>query len=534
MRFFALSLMLLAPVDIVADEPKKSDPFEETARGLVLGTYPYQSEFAMVPSLGVWNCVESPEIAQFLKQLPIALRESDSKRQETAVRFIQVYATLARRNAYECGNNMELAAQRAFAPMFRSIQSSLLRLLKSPNSKTRCYAAGALLAFNPNNAAANSVFAKAIRSNDVKLCETVCQMIGTMKLSNRAAVDTLIFALQRQEMGLRRSAAIAVSEIGTPAKSAAPALIKLLKTGRNAECRTGPFFQIAVPQRRNTAIMGLQELGPDAKAAVPVLMQMLSSVNNERKREMLVCLAKIGPSARASIPLVRTLMNNEKLKYVAGPALLGIDPQNKAALVLLNKVLAEQDKKTCKEVLTAFDDIGSKSAIFLPSLVKILANENETVRILATRFLGRMGAKAEAAIPVLEKLLTKPQESGHTFFSHGAAALALADIGGQSMPALIRVIRNPNSGGHQYAMYYALPGMGKDAKPAVKHLIDIVRDEKDPFRIFAAIALGHLGTYARDARPAISQLKKALHTKRDHENKEELLWIEWALSEIPE
>ena len=87
------------------------------------------------------------------------------------------------------------------------------------------------------------------------------------KLDIKAALPTLIAALQDSEPNVRGWSAQAIGEIGPDAKSAVPELITLLS---NPDERP-----------RNSACIGLRGIGPAAKTALPALRNSLSDPSKD-------------------------------------------------------------------------------------------------------------------------------------------------------------------------------------------------------------------------------------------------------------
>ena len=110
--------------------------------------------------------------------------------------------------------------------------------------------------------------------------------------------------------------------------------------------------------------------------------------------------------------------------------------------------------------------------------------------LLARKVLGREGIDATQDIPTLIKCL----EGDYFHFENGAAKIALVHIGQPAVPALIDALNNPNSYIAEGAAM-ALGQMGTSAKDAVPALVDTLRRKDTPLMLKprAAEALGKIG-----------------------------------------
>jgi HEAT repeat protein len=129
---------------------------------------------------------------------------------------------------------------------------------------------------------------------------------------------------------------------------------------------------------------------------------------------------------------------------------------------------------------------------FLRERVRQLRHGDVLQRQDAAFLLGRMGPRAQAAVPALIECLGDPD-------LRRPAALALGRIGPGALPALLRALRSDDAG-IRSAAARGLTGVGPAAIPG------LVRELKDPepaVRLAAADALGGMGPKASDAIPAL-------------------------------
>ncbi len=133
----------------------------------------------------------------------------------------------------------------------------------------------------------------------------------------------------------------------------------------------------------------------------------------------------------------------------------------------------------------------------IPSLIRALADSDAVVRENAAEALGRRGPEAEQAIPDLIRLL-----SDRDPYVNGKAADALSRIGKGSVPGLISALTHGETN-VRWCAAIALGKMGTGAREAVPMLADALRDSEDNVRWSAAVALGGMGTLAGEAIPAL-------------------------------
>lgn len=131
------------------------------------------------------------------------------------------------------------------------------------------------------------------------------------------------------------------------------------------------------------------------------------------------------------------------------------------------------------------------------ALVAALRSQDDQARRRAAQGLGRLGAKAKAAIPALAGAM-KDKDNRVRF----AAAHALAQVGPAGRAVLIEYLK---SGDHYQRRIAALAfyKLGPAAKDAVSALTRALKDKNYRMRSAAALALGAIGPPARSAVPVL-------------------------------
>lgn len=143
----------------------------------------------------------------------------------------------------------------------------------------------------------------------------------------------------------------------------------------------------------------------------------------------------------------------------------------------------------------------------LNSLVEAVKNDNNEVSIKAMDILSRLGQEANVAIPVLKEALMSDDEG-----IQGSALRTLGNISRpqESVPILIDALQRKSNKIRRPALI-ALGKIGSEAKEALPYIIQILEDEQESsnMRDNAARALQGFGPEARDAVPALIQALKS-------------------------
>jgi HEAT repeat protein len=540
------------------EEPKKT-PFQETADSIldscilplvVYWHFPHFTSWARFKG-GHGDAEFLTKCKTFPDELMKAVANPESVDHDSAVAFLARYAMLTRGHAARLSErNLSVAVEHALAPHTAKIREALLGSLQSKAAKSRLLAAEALLSLDVSHAKANKVLEASAASVDTELVTEICGFIWVAHLTSPQAINCLRRLLKHRDMSVRHEAASAVITLGRSARDLAPDLVAFLETGKDAEGSYSYPFAEAMPRDGNLALMALESLKDHAKPALPTILARFAKANDEDQVAMLACLAHIGHQDDACLALVRGCLRSEKskLKLAAACALLHLVPCDQEATDLLKKALA--DRATTTRVLDldqAFGGasthpavemckrFGPPSRAIAASLLPMLDDQTEDIRIHATLALGRIGPLAREAVPGLEKLLAREEDAmTHTCSSTRAAAIALAQIGGKEAAALLRVA-DSNASGACWAMLY-LPDLGDDLPPnALDVLVRALQcnDERSQTSTIALykrhqvapIALSNLGERARPVRRELERLL----------DDPEIGWIiDTALRRIPE
>ena len=205
---------------------------------------------------------------------------------------------------------------------------------------------------------------------------------------NEAVQNTILPAI-----GARR---IRPAKTAPPPEVSIPKLIRILKTGPGWQQSTG-------------AADALAEIGTEAREAVPALIEALRHQHNYVRCSAAKALGRMGPVALEAVPaLLKSLWDNDReFHYGAVEALMQIGA-TEAAVPKLGLML-KTAKSPFRRQLAAISlgKIGGKAQAAIPELVDALCDADEGVRKRAAEALGKMGPAASVTIEALQNKLER-------------------------------------------------------------------------------------------------------------------------------
>jgi len=344
------------------------------------------------------------------------------------------------------------------------------------------------------------------------------------------AVPALVdVAKTEQQPEVRREAVIALAEIGAAAKEAVPELIELVKTDED------PAIVLA-------ATFALGSIGPAAKAALPELTSALESREDFLRVVSAWAVAKLREQDEATMKrvvpiLVRGLIdrNERGVRIAAAKAIVDLRPDHAILLPELKDVISSASPEMLRDSVSAVASLGDKA---VPGLIRML--RYESVRPLAAATLAQIGSSAAPAAPALAKALP-----GSGVEAQREILLALGAIGSEAKEAVpaVKKLLDASDPQVRYGAVYALGKIGPASKPAVERLqanltsedafyrltsawaltrivpeqegvakqvtpilVEGLQHERPFVRVEAAKGLGHLGSKAEEAVPALQEL----------------------------
>jgi len=401
----------------------------------------------------------------------------------------------------------------------------LIKLVKNEaqDGGSAWQAAAALQAIGPRAHPAIAALVAALKSNNENVVVHAAGALGAIGPAAKAAVPNLQKLLDSQSALIRTHAASALGDLGPAAVDAVEDLAGLLEEHDEGV--------------RREAAEALGKIGPAAKAAVPALLGALEDDAGSVTVHAAWALSRIGPEA---VPQLLEALNNENLRQLVVAVLGDIGPAAKSAVDRLTGFLSEPDLDPDfgREVLLAFAKIGPDAKDAAPALLKILGDEENSLRPGAAYALAKMGI--EEAVPLLLKALPKvddpemrivvpvalmllnPEKAAYIklalprlidLLGHETnpvryeAAAAIARIGPRAaaaVPTLSAALEDPDAA-IRGEFLTALGAIGPDAAAALPAILKALADHEPAVRSSATYAIGQLGGAAKEAIPLLER-----------------------------
>lgn len=166
----------------------------------------------------------------------------------------------------------------------------------------------------------------------------------------------------------------------------------------------------------------------------------------------------------------------------------------------------------CKDAVRedkAERELAALGAQAVPVLVDALKSGTEGLVGRAARALRKIGEPARDAVPALVARIRASKGRSHDDAEVIEALMRIAPRRNEAVPALRAVLREPASNPSRIHAVVALGKMGTEAKEAVPDLIKMLDEDASkagPIRFHAAMALGQIGSEAKRAVPALVKL----------------------------
>jgi HEAT repeat protein len=344
---------------------------------------------------------------------------------------------------------------------------------------------------------------------DRKYAATALSEIG--RAAGDVAVSGLLNALGDSDYSVRSAAAEALYRYGPPV---VPRLLTMLTTSKDSQtlmsvaqilgrigpqsgCECVPALTNALQDvnsgvRQNAAI-ALGQFGSLAADAAPALRKLICDEDAGAREGAVKALGELGSGAReVTVPGLIDALKDPSLyvRQAAIEALRQLGTMAESAAPALAKVLIEDSYIYARQkAAAALGYVGSNApGIALHALTSALNDSDINVRLSALRALGSMGPAAAAAVPTIAELLR-----GHGSAVRIAAAASLGDMGEQAVaavPVLLGIADDPGSDATE-AIFKALGRMGPGA---VKYLVADLFGDNDGNREIIVQTLGKILT----------------------------------------
>ena len=333
--------------------------------------------------------------------------------------------------------------------------------------------------------------------------EAAALTLGSRSSDGVLAAPALKSALVDREFSVRFAAATALVNIGARGSETAAAGLPVLIEGLKQEDKA----------IRSSAAQHLRIVGKPARLALPELKRVLGDKEPEVALEAALALVEINPvEAAEAIPaLIEGLKSTNETRVAprAARALGVLGPIAKPAIPELVKGLASESphlRIAAAEAAGRIDpDCGEKAAQVLVATFK--QYKGGTFRHDAAKALILIGPPAKGALPTLLEELDKLQN--RSFFLRLEIALTVMAIDpetGKSVAAWIREHVTKDGDEIDYDLARQIRQLGTQAKPLMGELIAMLGSKKGYLRECAALALGEIGSDAKDALPRLKEL----------------------------
>jgi len=367
------------------------------------------------------------------------------------------------------------------------------------NPGVRLAAADALATLGPKAAPAVPALLKALADRVPKdkldLDEFAFAVLNAVAAVGEPAVPAVTKSLTDPNPVARFLGAYMIGEIGPPAKSAAPALEKLLAEP------TGLIVQEAA--RALVVVTGSTD------KVKGLIEGALTSADPANRLAAVVCVGRMGPAgqpfAESALRLLadpRAEVRAAALDYVAT-----LDPATaKPAVPTVAKLLSDEDADTRLQAAKVLRTLGRAAAPAAAALAKAVASDaDDGVRTAALDALASFGAAGKAALPELLKVIGDPTAPAAVRVRALAVAPSLAPADADLAKAVTRAMSD-ESQEIRGAACQVLPGLADPPADAVTKLGDLIVSEKDyAGRTLAVRAAADLGPKAAPIQDRIAK-----------------------------
>lgn len=409
----------------------------------------------------------------------------------------------------------------AFERLGAAAVPTLLRAVKSKDTKLREAAVGALARIGGAAQEALPTLRELARDKDIKLAIAASASAARISLDPKDAA-TVFLALKNEDAKIRREALRHVRELELLAVPYQTHLIALL-TDKDDFIKEQAIETIAnlgadapdaiaaladtlpPPEKWRSGLRGYgKPLGPAFRPAVPVLIKALSNGNEDIRFQACTLLGQIGPGAHYAVPDLIDLLGVTRESYRVEAileTLASIGPRATEAIPLL----ARNVKFTA--VVMCLGSIGPEAKVAIPALKKSLTDPDPLVRLAATFALARIEKDVVKYRDALVRSMLPPP-GDHAQVLILKVFDNLAPDCPELIPSAVRLFPKltPAARGDLVA---SIGKYGPAAKGVVPDLLKLMADE-DGMPQYEQIART-LGAIGPDAIAALPELRKLLN-----------------------
>jgi HEAT repeat protein len=335
---------------------------------------------------------------------------------------------------------------------------ALVKLLQDKKAvlKARVYAVGGLAALRDVPDASKAVLA-ALADGEADIRRAAAQALGRPGVKSKEMLDGLVKALQDADPGVRNAAAAGLTTLPADSKPL-PYLLKAFEADDDAVVRK--------------AAEGLARLGAPTKADVPTLKDGLKSARARTRLYCTMSLAELGPDALPALDALGAALRDvdPTMRQLALRAVRGVGPEAKSVAANVTTLLKEANPRLKLEAALTLAALKLEGKDVAQALFEAAVDKENPGMEEAAAALKKLGDWAAPAVPYLIGKLDNEE-------MRPLAVPALASIGKPAVKDLIEVLKDKDAGKRQ-AGVEALGQMGPPASQALGLILTLA--QKDP------------------------------------------------------
>ena len=297
------------------------------------------------------------------------------------------------------------------------------------------------------------------------------ELLGKIGPEARQAVPALIEAVESRDSFLVGCAIEALGEIGPDARRAIPAIVEHLGDDRIYRRTFAGTWYVG-----SAAWCALGEMGPDAAVA---LIPALTHRDKDVRRRAALALEYLGPDAAPALEALAASLRDkdERVRRYSADAIGEIGSSAQSALPMLLGAADDPASRVREAVVDALPRVAPESPEVLVALIAALEDPDGTVEAHAVMSLGRLGAAARPAVPLMAKMLRSEKD----YFTGGhpgtlrpirdCVASVLGDLGPVADEAVGALVQAADGDRHTWEAIPAIAKIGPKADAALPFLL---------------------------------------------------------------
>ncbi len=253
-------------------------------------------------------------------------------------------------------------------------------------------------------------------------------------------------------------------------------------------------------QKITIALLARREA--NSKNAIPELLHLLKTGNEEIKLFVVGALGFIGISTKETVNAVVDLLKNssdKKMKFYCISALARMKPIMPEALSSLIELAAGSDPDVQAASIEALGSLGADAVSAIPILEELLKKKQETARVIRT--LGLIGPSALKVVSTMVRALG-PWDYDLEF----VLSEAIGRIGKEAIPVMIDEMKGTWNGTKIAVFLGALEYLRAEAKDAIPTLMELLKKPEEYLNKAGVMGLGKVGIPVSEAIPILTEM----------------------------